>query len=291
MSITAQQSIPAVKSAPLTDPSLRKAAEDFEALFVQMMLQSMRKTSFGDGLLDNDQSQFYREMLDQQMSMHMAREHQIGIADLVIQQLRATQPHGPQHDSVKPATIGHTEKPVRQASTTARVPAADPPLPSPQDFVKRFYPMAKKAAASINADPKALLAQAALETGWGKYIPKAGDGASSYNLFGIKAGGQWQGLSVTVGSLEVDQGQVVRRASPFRRYGSYEESFMDYAAFLKTNPRYRAVLGQGHDNRAYFQALQDAGYATDPKYADKLLNIIDGSTLSQALSQLKVNAG
>ena len=144
---------------------------------------------------------------------------------------------------------------------------------SPEQFVNELTPHAIRAAAEIGVDARLLLAQAALETGWGRSVINDSSGRSSHNLFGIKADPAWEGPVVTVGSLEFEDGVMVRHKSAFRSYESYADSFRDYLDFLRSNPRYGKALEHAESPEAYARELQRAGYATDPHYADKILGI------------------
>jgi flagellar protein FlgJ len=136
-----------------------------------------------------------------------------------------------------------------------------------------MWPHAEQAAREIGVDPQALLAQAALETGWGKSVPCDGTGACSYNLFGIKAGSQWSGATVNVPTLEFEDGVAVRKVDRFRSYGSPADSFRDYASLISNSSRYAGALGAGGDVASFAAALQEGGYATDPAYADKIVAV------------------
>lgn len=157
---------------------------------------------------------------------------------------------------------------------------------SPEDFVRHIYPMAEKAAARIGVDPKLMIAQTALETGWGKFMVPREDGSSSFNLFNIKADKRWNGESAEVQTLEFRNGQPQQERWPFRAYESLEESMHDYIDFLSANPRYQQALEKTADPQAFAKGLQQAGYATDPRYAHKVMNIMDGNTLNRALENI-----
>lgn len=154
------------------------------------------------------------------------------------------------------------------------------PIQSSEEFVKRLHPYAEQAARELGVEPKAILAQAALETGWGRSMVKNGNGENSYNLFNIKADKSWQGKQVQVTSLEFDQGIPKKVSSGFRSYSSFKESFQDYVDFIKNNPRYGEALKKAGNAEQYMQALQKAGYATDPNYADKVMSIYQGNTMA-----------
>ena len=161
---------------------------------------------------------------------------------------------------------------------------------SPEDFVRHIYPLAEKAAARIGVDPKLMVAQTALETGWGKFMIPREDGSSSFNLFNIKADKRWGGESAEVQTLEFRNGQPQQERWPFRAYESLDDSIHDYIDFLSANPRYQQALEKAADSQAFAKGLQQAGYATDPRYARKIINIMDGSTLNQALENIAPKA-
>lgn len=158
---------------------------------------------------------------------------------------------------------------------------------SPEDFVRHLYPLAQQAAARIGIDPKLMLAQSALETGWGRFMVPREDGSNSFNLFGIKADRRWSGDSAEVQTLEYRNGQPQQERWPFRAYESFEQAMHDYVDFLTANPRYQPTLEKADNPQAFARGLQQAGYATDPRYASKILNIMDGTTLNQALQNLE----
>ena len=165
------------------------------------------------------------------------------------------------------------------AAMSAAMTPVELPFASPEDFVERLLPIARETAGELGVDPRVLVAQAALETGWGKAVIQREDGSSSNNLFGIKADSRWSGDRVHANTLEYEDGLVVRKREPFRAYDSYADSFRDYLAFLRDNPRYGEALNRTGDPRGFMQALQQAGYATDPAYANKILAILDGARL------------
>lgn len=144
---------------------------------------------------------------------------------------------------------------------------------SPEAFVQQLWPCAKEAGEALGIDPRHLLAQAALETGWGKSLPCDADGTPSFNFFGIKAGATWQGDSVSARTLEFEGGVPIPQKAKFRAYNSPAESFRDYVEVLRNNPRYAEALNTGSDAKAFASALQRGGYATDPRYAMKIETI------------------
>lgn len=165
--------------------------------------------------------------------------------------------------------------------------AEEPSIDSPQEFVRRLYPLAERAAERIGVDPRMLLAQSALETGWGRRLITRPDGASTHNLFGIKADERWSGARANVNTTEYEDGVVRLEKAAFRSYNSFEDSFNDYVDFLEGNPRYREALNNTHDAESFARHLQEAGYATDPVYARKLTRVMHSNTMKMGLRQLE----
>lgn len=275
--------------------ALRATAQQFEALFTQMVLKSMRQASLGEGIFDSAQSDLYRDMLDQQMSLNLSKGKGIGLADMIVKQLSArvgTPAPGaaqaaadkavaPVALPVAPRTPNRAQ-PAANGAPAAAGKAGDPWARTPETFVRALWPHAQRAGRALGVAPEALLAQAALETGWGQSVITRADGRPSYNLFNIKADERWNGERLAVGTLEYENGVAVRKRAAFRAYNSYTEGFADYVNFLRDNPRYRDALAQGRDPVAFATALQDAGYATDPAYAAKIRRILDGDVLARA---------
>lgn len=267
-----------------TPEALRAVARQFEALFLQMMLKSMRAASEGDPLFDSDHASTYREMYDQQLSLDLS-EKGIGLADVLVRQLQIQQEKelstAAGMDLSVPAasapTLAYRQKQVQggeHAAIAGRVSASEIAV-SGEDFVRKLWPLAEQAAARIGVSAETLIAQAALETGWGKAVIRHADGSSSHNLFNIKADGRWQGESVSKSTLEYRQGVANREVARFRSYASFADSFDDYVNFLQNNPRYADALQQTGNPHDFIRALQDAGYATDPAYAQKIGQILD----------------
>ena len=274
------------------DAALDEVSRQFESLFLQMMLKSMRDASLGGGLMDSKQSEFYRDMYDKQIAVDMAQKQGIGLADVLKRQLGGG--ISAQYSDLSPEEylgMPITARPVNgaDAATVARR-SVDTPAAfdgSPEAFVDALWPVAEQAAAKINLPPEALLAQAALETGWGRHVMQHGTGDSSHNLFGIKADSRWQGDKVMVSTLEYRDGVALNTRANFRAYESFEHSFSDYVDFVRRNPRYRQALAQTNDPKAYFSALQEAGYATDPAYAQKIQRILDSESMQRAAQSAK----
>jgi len=168
----------------------------------------------------------------------------------------------------------------------AQIERANGRWQQPQGFVTDIWPEAQAAASSLGVSPQLLIAQSALETGWGKHTMKFDDGRNSYNLFGIKAGADWNGAALKRVSLEYRDGLLHNEVSRFRAYDSPASSLSDYVDFIRSNPRYQQALASAGDDHAYIRAIQDAGYATDPDYADKIIGILDGALLRQTLAAI-----
>ncbi len=288
------------------DQALKEVAKQFEALFVHMMLKSMREATPKDGMFDSQQTQFYTQMLDQQLAQSMSSKG-IGLADMMIRQLTqasikplSTDAYGVKsYSSVSHHTgdvssllwpsTKHTEVPSQpEKSTNAPVSvpltpnSATPTLSSkPEDFVSAVWSHAKEAAKLTGIPEHFMIAQAALESGWGEHEIRHADNSPSFNLFGIKAGKSWDGAVVEVVTTEYVNGVAEKMSEKFRAYNSYAESFQDYANLLSSNPRYQAVL-ESQDASGFAYGLQRAGYATDPMYADKLIRIINSSPIKDS---------
>ncbi|WP_405233767.1 flagellar assembly peptidoglycan hydrolase FlgJ [Lentisalinibacter salinarum] len=275
------------------DAALREAANQFEAIFLQTMLKSMRDASMGDPIFgDSNASETYQDLFDKQMAMEISGGRGLGFADLLVRQLGGRQRAG--GDADEPGIGRELGRAMDQAPAPAigrRVPvegSTERPLwQSPAEFVRKLWPYASRAADRLNVDPRALIAQAALETGWGKHVTADENGRSSLNLFGIKASGGWQGDAVSVRTIEYRGGAARPEVASFRAYPSLAAGFDDYARLLGSNPRYENVLNRGDDVAGYAEALQASGYATDPAYADKIKSLLGSETMGRALESLK----
>jgi flagellar protein FlgJ len=271
------------RAASESPEATREAARQFEALFVQMMLKSMRSAS---AVIGEERDTTYEEMFDQQVSIEMTRDRGIGLAEMLVRQLA-------------PAVSGDDEglAPLNLASVRSSRPTievspqrADWRPRGRQEFVQKIWPLAKRAAADLDVDPRALVAQAALETGWGRSLIRDGAGISGNNLFGIKADSRWDGQRVTVNTLEYDKDLPQRVRDDFRAYPNLREGFEDYVNFLKGNARYDSATRGGLTPEEYAGSLQDAGYATDPEYAKKINGIVNSPLLNDLVGKLKITA-
>ncbi|MBA3034082.1 MAG: flagellar assembly peptidoglycan hydrolase FlgJ [Gammaproteobacteria bacterium] len=285
--------------------ALKATAQQFEAVFLQMILKSMRAATPQDGIFDSEQTRFYQEMLDSQLSQVMAAKGGMGLAAVIERQLsRPDAVIAPDNEKGMPLLSPGRFMPLEPAQRAFPLPAdkAPPLLPiesSPvrpalppisaagdgqaQAFVNGVWPHAAAASQQTGIPPHFLVAHAALESGWGRSEPRFADGRPSHNLFGIKAGNNWQGAVVTAPTTEYVNGVAEQRAERFRAYGSYAEAFQDYAQLLAKAPRYAEVVAS-RDASSFARGLQRAGYATDPLYASKLERIIGGPTLRTALA-------
>jgi peptidoglycan hydrolase FlgJ len=273
--------------------ALVEAAKQFEGIFLQMMLKSMRKAqdvlSDEDSPFNSEQVKFYRDMHDQQLANDLASNGSVGLADIIVKQL------GQLEDGYTPASVirndanlssinRHRVKSTAQAQDvilgqpTAAYKASG--FASPKAFLESLFPAVQKAAKQLGLDPKALLAQAAVETGWGKYMIHSGSGQNTHNLFGIKADKNWQGNKAVVDSIEFEQGIAKTSKSPFRAYDNFADALQDYVNFVQQSPRYETALKNSEQPEQYFNQLQQAGYATDPDYANKIMSVLNGDLLN-----------
>lgn len=324
------------------DEALHKVAEQFESMFVKMMMKSMRdanKVFQEDSLMHSPQEDFYQQMYDDQLSVSLTGKQGIGLADVIYRQLN--QEYGdptvnreevqwqPLDDRRK--NYSHTidfnqiEKtntqlqPIKGAAgykiDTSFVNKVKPELEpeiqevsikeaniknantdtankiqtfeSPEDFIQKLYPGAEKIAKEMGVSPKAIISQAALETGWGKFIIH-GEGSNgkkenSFNFFGIKADSRWEGDKVRVTTHEYRDGQRVTEKADFRSYPTIEAGLQDYSKFLQ-NERYEKAMAAGTNVEQYAKELQQAGYATDPQYAEKISRIANSELMKTALA-------
>ena len=276
-----------------TPEATREAARQFEALFVQMMLKSMREAG---SVFAEDRDTTYEEMFDQQIALELTREKGLGLAEMLVRQLGGTGGEEPMaiDQSRLRERIDERLPSSPVPATDAAAPAASP-VPERQDFrpdgpesfLREIWPLAEQAAARLGVDVRAIAAQAALETGWGQRLIRDAEGISGNNLFGIKADGRWDGERVGIKTLEYDNGIAKRERAEFRAYPDLEAGFEDYVNFLRGNPRYSEATRGNLSAGDYARSLQSAGYATDPKYASKISDIMDSPRFSRVASELK----
>lgn len=296
--------------------ALKEVARQFEAIFLSNLLKGMREAKLADSVTDSDQTKFYNDMYDKQLAVHLSGRPGVGLADLIVKQLGHDDPSD---DNEKPEmaiesylnrsagsqkVIPHNPHAVARQATNkidgqviinaylddhsplnemTEIPLKNGParpIKSAEDFVRQLYPYAERAARELGVEPKVMLAQAALETGWGRSLIKNSNGSNSFNLFNIKADKSWQGRQAQVPTLEFEQGIAKKVNAGFRSYTSFQESFQDYVAFIKNNPRYGNALKQVGNGERYLHELQRAGYATDPNYANKIMDIYHSNTMA-----------
>lgn len=318
------------------EAALMEVAKQFESMFINMMLTSMRqanKVFEEDSLFNTPETDFFQKMYDDQMSVSMAGQQGMGLAETIHAQLMqsygaASEPMPLNQEALFDRRVN---SPLRQAmiavddvvkalDDSEQAPSAKPPLPAespslesarsdvpapdssaiaqgsggkgqqfatPADFVAALYPFAQVVGERLNVEPRAIVAQAALETGWGKHMIQDDQGRNSYNVFGIKADQRWSGESVEVTTHEYRHGIRMNEKAAFRAYSSLEEGMNDYADFLRSGRRYEQAIDQGLDEHQYGFALQQAGYATDPLYGQKIKRIANSPTLMSALDAMQ----
>jgi flagellar protein FlgJ len=281
--------------------ALKGAATQFESMFVNMMMKSMRDATPQDGPMDSQETRTFTTMLDQQMSQKLAKRG-IGLADVLVRQLTAQQSGQALAKEMQSGALGIGSNPgaaqgagatrlQRETDSMSTDGAASAPgvtgtarsttsagKPAHvRAFQDKLADAAEEAERATGVPAKFMMGQAALETGWGKRVIRNSDGSSSNNLFGIKAGPGWKGKVATAVTTEYVNGRPHARVEKFRSYASHAEAFKDYAKMLSNNPRYEKVLAHGGDASTFAHGLQRAGYATDPQYAAKLSRIIKHS--------------
>ena len=306
------------------DAALKEVAKQFESMFVSMMLKSMRDASdvySEDSLFGSPEADFYQNMYDDQMAVTLTEGEGTGLAEVIHRQLMSQYgmdpnttgevdqqrifdrrftgisqtikrveeeleklPASPQHDDKMTSTVA--SQPT--AAATSGAGSKGQTFASPADFVAAVYPYAEKVGSELGVDPKAIVAQAALETGWGKYTIKGEDGRPSFNLFGIKADSRWDGDVVSIQTHEYRQGVKVNEQADFRSYASLEDGLQDYADFLRDSTRYQDAINEKTSGAAYGHALQQGGYATDPEYGNKVERIYNGDLLNKVLNSSTV---
>ncbi|UPR46799.1 flagellar assembly peptidoglycan hydrolase FlgJ [Vibrio cyclitrophicus] len=263
--------------------ALTAAAKQFESIFTSMLFKSMRdaNSSFKSDMLNSQNEQFYRQMQDDQMASELSASGSLGLADMIVAQLSAGQASDATEDKVRsegfdtslqrPQYSGRSED---RASEVQSASAVKQPVSfdSPESFVTSMKPYAEKAASALGVDSSLLLAQAALETGWGSKMVKNSLGNSN-NLFNIKADRSWKGDKVATQTLEFHGKTAVKESASFRSYSNFEDSFNDYVKFLNENPRYETALQHQGNSENFIKGIHQAGYATDPNYADKVLRV------------------
>ena len=288
------RSLDSLKRQAARDPkaALKGAAQQFEALFLQMVLKSMREAIPKSGLLDSDSQQTYTSMLDQQLATRISKSG-TGLADVIARQLGRYMASPPSTDPVGEQSTQPVQPPVASpraaldryaevARTKSTRPASDLRLDSEQrSFVTRVWDHAAAAQQATGIPARFVVAQAALESGWGKHEIRDSQGFPTYNLFGVKAGSGWTGRTVDVVTTEYENGVGRKVVGKFRAYNNYSEAFRDWAQLIGGNKRYAEVVESGRTDASgtgFANGLARAGYATDPEYGSKLARVIGALT-------------
>ena len=288
---------------------LKAVAQQFESMFVSLMIKSMRDANkvFGEGnMLSSQHGEFFEQMYDSQLAVTLSSGRGIGLAQVIEQQLAKGRGAGeragqssPEAFSMqdyfeRPFPVAYAPKAIdevvaRVEEQVAQLPEheaqtlahPEPDFSSPDSFIASLYPLARQVEAETGIDARVMIAQSALETGWGQHQILREDGQPSFNLFGIKAQHDWSGERATITTTEYRNGVPVKEQAAFRAYDSFADSFRDYAEFLQSQPRYAEALDQLDDPTAFASALQQAGYATDPNYANKINSILNRYLLAE----------
>lgn len=280
------QGLQGIKNEENKDEAIKKVAQQFESLFVNMMMKSMRDANAvfeKDSLFNSDEAKFYRDMLDQQRSLSLSQGRGIGIAEAMYRQLSGNSGAVPERPNtiesrpmnhtmpISAGKVDHKNSRTEQSSLDAITNGEN----MVEQFVEHIAPMAKRAAEKLGVDHLLLVAQSALETGWGKHVIKDGHGNSSNNLFNIKGDASGETPSVQHTTLEFRNGTMQRESALFRAYNSLEDSFDDYVDFVQGGQRYQSAVANAEDPETYIKALHKAGYATDPEYSEKVLSVYE----------------
>ncbi|WP_022941028.1 flagellar assembly peptidoglycan hydrolase FlgJ [Psychromonas hadalis] len=294
--------------------AIREVANQFEAMFATMLIKSMRKANEAfetDSPFNNKNTKYYTDMQDKQLALDISRHGALGLADALVRQLDPTSMITPQVIPMDQMLMPNSEK-APMIDLNKALPAVDlnkpdkmqpsvmafneqknnetnKPFTDQKSFIETLMPYAKKVAKMLGISPAVLVAQSALETGWGKKIINGADNQSSFNLFNIKAHKNWLGDKVTKDSFEVENGIGIKRRSDFRAYENFAQSFSDYGQFITNNQRYQGALQPGIDDTRYIEELQKAGYATDPQYADKIKQIMNNESFKTAFLEGESN--
>ena len=271
-----------------------QAAREFEAMFVKTLLDSAFKNGFG-GMGDSGQADQIKSMWNRELADAVTAGEGLGLRKSLIADLGG-HTVSPAADFTRAIEAYRASPVVRAmpvvtpvsdnmlasaatAPTAVSTEATDPCFDCPERFISTLQPIFEEAARDLGVSPRILMAQAALETGWGSALPQDGSGAS-FNLFGIKADRSWEGPAVTAATTEYSAGVAAASSESFRRYTDYAESVRDYVRFMQEQPRYAEALDHGGSDERYIRAIADAGYATDPHYAARVLQVADSPRLS-----------
>lgn len=306
--------VESLKTSAKHDPknAIKQVASQFEAMFLNTLMKTMRQTSF-DGEEDSNALDTYQGMFDQQLVQQLAGSGRgTGLAAALEKQLAKaagvdmgedaartgingqardmssmvqTMPPpswgkqvGTQRSTLETALAKLSEPRVKMEAPAVSNASSAPATGGPAEFTKTLLPHAQQAAQELGVAPHLVVAHAALESGWGKKPIRHADGSDSHNLFSIKAGGSWKGKTVDILTTEYVDGAPQKRVERFRAYDNYQDAFADYARLIKNNPRYQGALNQGTDAAGFARGLARGGYATDPNYAAKLSQLAGKSS-------------
>jgi flagellar protein FlgJ len=248
------------------DPAaIAHAAKEFESLFMRELIKSMRQATMRSGLLDSQAGDMGADLLDQQLAQVMSGRPG-GLSEIIARQLSKQ--------------VQGADKPLAAYTPTQNL-GVKTVAPKAADFVSQHQQAAIKVSQASGIPAPFMLGQAGLESGWGQHEIRHKDGSSSFNLFGIKAGADWKGKVAEVMTTEYIQNQAVKVVARFRAYDSYADSFKDYAKLITGSARYAKAAENMHSAQSYAANLQQAGYATDPQYAQKLSRAIAMSMRAQ----------
>ncbi len=297
--------------------AIPEVARQFEAVMISMMIKNLRKTGMEDPIFNSQAMDSYRDMYDQQLGLELSKGEGIGFAKAIAEQIKyqsgqqgkeamvvsgaADKLHLPQRryfpEQYQTGSHSETDKVAPAAGPASEQPLISPEFNSAADFVKQLWPLAEQAGQKLGVSAQIILSQAALETGWGKHIIHQ-DGKSSYNLFNIKASQNWSGEQMEKSSMEFihdpqQKIKAIRQSSQFKAYDSFAQSFDDYVQLIQNKPRYShffelSVKPKGkaeqslHDTN-YINNIHKAGYATDPVYADKVINVLKSDVIQNYL--------
>jgi flagellar protein FlgJ len=304
----------ALKKNPNSPEALHAVAQQIDALFLQMMLKSMRDAGAQVGEADSNEMGMYQDMFDKQIALTLSQHQDLGLGAQLTRHLAAAaaasrdgaQSPAAASGALRTTAVSDGETADAASDSEQETGAVDAPNAAgadsgaaanaaqnadpgnPGEFVSEVFPAIQRAAQTLGVSPFAMLAQAALETGWGRRMPRGTDGTSSRNLFGIKADEKWNGARVAADTVEFSGGIATVRRTAFRAYGSVEESVHDFARLLADSPRYRDAVAGGADIRSYVEAIGKSGYATDPQYANKLNGILNSSTFRSAVGKRRL---
>lgn len=297
------QSLNELKTQAGQDPqaNLRPVARQVEGMFVQMMLKSMREALPKDGLFSSDSTRMYTSMYDQQIAQQLTAGKGLGLAEMMVKQMSGGQSEPTEAPSQVPMKFPlETVTSYQNQALTQMVRKAMPKTPDgggndaalsgdSKEFLAQLSLPARLASEQSGVPHHLILAQAALESGWGQRQIKRENGEPSFNLFGVKASSSWKGPTTEITTTEYENGEAKKVKAKFRVYGSYLEALSDYVGLLSRNPRYAAVTTAATAEQGA-QALQSAGYATDPNYARKLTSMIQQlKSLSDKVSKAYSN--